>query len=911
MKASLSKAFVGLASLCLFATSSFCQISSLRELMPPPKVAYQSPDASSPFLVQNDVRIHVPGGLANENARVVAKAVIAMNRALSTQAGLTSDVAATDYSTYVGGTNAIVLGIKGSSVWFDSLLGSCLPSGESLIESEGYLLHVGGKQLIIAGADTAGLMHGVARFAELWMSTNKYASAHILDYPDYPNRWVFSMHNLRGPNAMNVLRNISDTMYRYHYNGLQQNDFKYNLIEDQPDWYFKNADTIKRYTDERQIEMIPGVAPMGYSEGILWDNPNLAEGMPTSALYVMEADTGRLIPDPEISIINGGFENVNGSGNFTGFGFYDNENGATQADKQIKVSGTQSARTIDPQKANPSGNARFNVQVNTKPNKYYYLSAWVRTENIARGEIRLLALGFDDNTSLPLTHTAFSVPSTTDRSKNNGWVKLGVLFNSQSFSKMYLYAGIWGGSTGTIWWDDLKIEEAGLVNILRRPGTPLRIEKYRTGVNLFVEGQDYSPLHDSIMENSYAQYTYHRAPVLRRMPNGAIKNGDTLEVHYSHGFTTIQDVNGIGQNMACPSEEKTYEVIRDGVQRVKALHSDPHKYMLGHDEIRHMNWDEACASRNMSAAQILGDNVTRVANDIRTIASNSSLYAWSDMFDSLHNAVNNYYAVRGDLAGVWDLIPKDLTIINWNSSNKQKSLDFFARHGFKQMSSPYYDAQNTVNMREWRLAMQGVPGAVGAMYTTWVGDYNFLRPFSYYAWGAGPYIIHQPFDSTTFSVGATGQAVVLPDPFDAGDRIESVNVHYTLTSGSTGTASLAKGSNDTYTWTISEPLVSAYKIVAKNSQGLTRETPTYMVVGAKLSVNSAQESNLLIYPNPASSMLSIRGGEIKRVLSITGQEVLLLKASSGNIDVSALPAGSYLVEIVSDGLTTTEKFVKQ
>ncbi|HET6512156.1 MAG TPA: T9SS type A sorting domain-containing protein, partial [Candidatus Kapabacteria bacterium] len=797
--------------------------------------------------------------------------------------------------------------------FFDSLIEQHLVPGEELSGKEGYLLHVTPTQVFIAGADTSGLMHAISRFEELWLGGREYVAAHIVDYPDHPNRWVFSMHNLRGANAVNVLKKIADTMYRYHYNGLQQNDFKYSILEEQPDWYFKNADTIKEYTDLHQIEIIPGVAPIGYSEGLLWHDPNLAEGFPASAKYVMEADTGRLIPDPPVNIPNGGFENVSGS-NFTGFGFYDNDNNATQPDKAIFHSGAQSARTIDPKLANPAGNARFSLPIDTKPNKYYYLSAWVRTENIDRGEIRLLAIGSEGAKSRVLTHTAFNVASTTDRTKNNGWVKLGTLFNTQEFSKMNIYCGIWSGNTGTIWWDDFKIEEAGLVNILRRDGTPLKIEKHGTGGPTYIEGVDFAPLHDTIMEMSAGQYTFHRSPVLRRTVQSAISNGDTLDVEYAHAFTTIHDVNGIGQNMICPSEAKTYDLVKEAVQRVDALHNAPHSYMIGHDEIRHMNWDHACTSRNLSAAEILGDNVTRITNDIRTITGSTRIYAWSDMFDSLHNAVNDYYAVRGDLRGVWDMIPKDITIINWNSGKRAESLDFFAKHGFAQMSAPYYDAGNTINMRQWSYAMKDVPNVKGMMYTTWIGDYSHLRPFSYYAWGAGPYIIHKPLDSAGFSMNGTRNisAVVLPDPFDPNGQITGVDIVYTFSDSTTIRSSLLASTGDEFYLPLISPIVS-YKLVAYGFGGLVRESPTYRLRSTNTSsvISRAETPELLLYPNPAQTQLTVNRGTITRVLAMSGAEIANYKNAQSSIDVSTLAAGSYFVEIMTPSGVQTLKFVKQ
>ena len=45
--------------------------------------------------------------------------------------------------------------------------------------------------------------------------------------------------------------------------------------------------------------------------------------------------------------------------------------------------------------------------------------------------------------------------------------------NSLEHSDARLYLGAWSASSGKLWWDDLSVEEIGLVNVLRRPGCPV------------------------------------------------------------------------------------------------------------------------------------------------------------------------------------------------------------------------------------------------------------------------------------------------------------------------------------------------------------------------------------------------------------------------------------------------------
>jgi hypothetical protein len=70
-----------------------------------------------------------------------------------------------------------------------------------------------------------------------------------------------------------------------------------------------------------------------------------------------------------------------------------------------------------------------------------------------------------------------------------------------------------------------------------------------------------------------------------------------------------------------------------------------------------------------------------------------------------------------------------------------------------------------------------------------------------------------------------------------------------------------------------------------------------------------------LYPNPSNGTVYVKGiaGSVEyRVLNNQGQ-ALLKGATTGNtgVDVKALPAGSYLLEIIGDGGRSVQRFVRQ
>src|SRR5206468_3730138 len=63
-------------------------------------------------------------------------------------------------------------------------------------------------------------------------------------------------------------------------NGLVLADYKFNILDRMPEKYFKNVARVKDAAAAAKIEIIPTVFPVGYSDGLLAHDPNLAEGLP-------------------------------------------------------------------------------------------------------------------------------------------------------------------------------------------------------------------------------------------------------------------------------------------------------------------------------------------------------------------------------------------------------------------------------------------------------------------------------------------------------------------------------------------------------------------------------------------------------------------------------------------------------
>ena len=74
------------------------------------------------------------------------------------------------------------------------------------------------------------------------------------------------------------------------------------------------------------------------------------------------------------------------------------------------------------------------------------------------------------------------------------------------------------------------------------------------------------------------------------------------------------------------------------------------------------------------------------------------------------------------------------------------------------------------------------------------------------------------------------------------------------------------------------------------------------------------QPEITLYPNPTSSLLNVTSVSDKatfRVYSLVGQNVLNGRITNQSIDVTSLPAGNYIIEILDSETTTSKRFIKQ
>jgi hypothetical protein len=478
----------------------------------------------------------------------------------------------------------------------------------------------------------------------------------------YPKRWVYAGSNLATDDDLTKLSQIIETAAAHGLNGVVMSGL--DQIDLKPPAYLNRLKQLKQLCDRLGVEIIPSGFGTGYGGALLVHDPNLAEGLPVKgALYV--AGKGKAV-----------FQAETGPVVVASFG--------------------------------PA--ARFDQTLSLKPYRCYRVKLRVRGEGVAPGATLELRA---DTLDKKRNYCWFERPFKSGRE----WNEYSTGFNSSSADKLNFNVSIEDGLAGQLEIADLRIEEVGLVNVVRRGGTPL-VVRGENGIR-YIEGKDFARVTDPVMD-----FLFDRPSVAITLPaKSRIKEGERLRVDYYHGMLIYHD-----QTPACMSEPKVFEIWSKQfplLQKVLA----PKTYLLGLDEERMGGTCETCRRRHMTMAAMMGDYATRLQAMARAASPGAEVFVWSDMFDPNHNAHGDYYLVDGDYTGSWEYLPKDMEIACWNYETRDKSLAFFSGRGFKTLAAAYYDADDLSNPQSWLESLDKTPGAVGIMYTTWENRYKLLPGF--------------------------------------------------------------------------------------------------------------------------------------------------------------------------------------
>jgi len=567
--------------------------------------------------------------------------------------------------------------------------------------------------------------------------------------PPFQQRWVWAVSNLQHDNQADELIALIERAGKCGFNGLVLSDYRLNFLERMPEGYFKNVARVRRAADAAGVEIIPCVFPIGTSNGLLVHDPDLAEGVEVrDAPFVVNGRSVVPLRDFGTELLNGGLEQVSGH-SFAGFSQQDAPGKRTFVDRDESHGGrfscrVEHARRVAPNaldtsreldtpgvldtstridkilksgKSGHSGGAILAQTVRVRPNACYRFSAWVKTRDLQPAAVRLTAAG-STGFQRPLTFQDTPVEPTQD------WTQIDVAFNTFDETEITLGVSEPGSRDGTLWIDDLALEELSLVNVLRRPGCPFTVSDL-SGKNVYEEGKDYLPVRDDKLGRSPypGEYEFrHPGPKLELTENSRIRDGQRLHVSWYHPVIVRER-----EVACCLAEPKVAALLREQAKRVNDLFR-PRIFFMLHDEDRVIGWCKACRDSQKTPGELLAANVGRCVAILKEVNPAAGVVVWSDMFDPFHNAVRSgYYFVNGALTNSWKGLPAGVAVANWNAVKPTDSLKWFAEQGHGQIIAGHYDGSGTDVLRKWWEAAQGVRGVTGFMYTTWRGDYSQLE----------------------------------------------------------------------------------------------------------------------------------------------------------------------------------------
>ena len=519
-------------------------------------------------------------------------------------------------------------------------------------------------------------------------------------------KWVFNMTNFASDQRTTDLIALMQRAKAAGYNGFVISDIKFEKFQLSNSAIVKNLERFRAAANATNMDVIACVAPFGYADFLLSNDPNLAEGMPVRKAEFVVKD-GKLVPfDETTKLINGGLEDWKDD---SPKGWAVEAPGKASFRDEAAHEGKTCLRQQD-----VPGHGRLSQKIAVLPWHYYHVSAWIKTEDCASKDWRIAA--FDGEKLLNWQQPAVK--------PTQNWTQYHATFCSLENTSLSLYVGSWNGKKGKAWFDDIRIEPAGFVNVIRRDSTPLKVTS-EDGQTVYTEGKDFDRVADPKLGNDpnpgYFS-NWHESPVVGIPTGSRLKEGDKVLTSYNFA-STCGKPNNI--NM-CMSEPKTYEIIEKQVRWVKE-NVQPDIYMMSHDEIRMNGWDDTCAATGKTSGQILADNIRKCTAIIKKVAPGKPIVVWNDLFDPYHNAREKDdagkpfidYMVKGNCVGSWEGLSPDVGIVNW-SSGKLDSYQFFAKHGNQQILS----GNNPTKLGEWLDSFKDLPGIAGIMYTTWTGDFG-------------------------------------------------------------------------------------------------------------------------------------------------------------------------------------------
>ena len=570
------------------------------------------------------------------------------------------------------------------------------------------------------------------------------AGATLASAKEFAQKWVYASANFTTDAGAKKADEQLDRFKKLGATHLLLVEAKMTRLYSATPEYFQRARAYQAKAKDLNITIVPCVYPIGYSGTWFHYDANLASGIPVkNAPFIVSGSVAQPDPANTPKLEDEGFEKLNDdtpNAPFIDWKPMPDAPGLISADKTVKHSGNASLKLSNldklpkqkPAEPQLTRQAIYLTQtLKVKPFQYYRVSLWAKTQDLkAAGELHVSITS--QNGLRRHTFQNTGIKETQD------WTQHFITFNTFEAEEITFGVGVNGAKSGTIWYDDVKIEPAGLLLVLRRDTLPFVVTS-EDGKTVYEEGRDYKPVRDPCLsqEPFPGEFTVtHKPSAIVSTYNSRITEGQKLLVSYYHMMRIYSD-----QEVISLQDPRVFDIMEDQVKRVVEAWPTAN-YMMGYDEVRAGGFEPQPNGEKLTPGQLLARHTKKGYDILRKHSPQATIYAWSDMYTPYHNArpfdisthegKGYYYITPGTFEGAWEGLPKDVVVMNWYSPD-QKTIKFFADRGHKQVLCGYYDASKTEEMQRniatWLKVSQGVPDILGFMYTTWSNNYDHVDEY--------------------------------------------------------------------------------------------------------------------------------------------------------------------------------------
>ncbi len=541
----------------------------------------------------------------------------------------------------------------------------------------------------------------------------------------YSCRWVYAFGSTcETEKGLSRLKQIADSAAAHGLNGFVLPG-RADRIDKRPPEYLRRLKELNVYLKKRNLELIPAIMSFSWGDALYENDRNLTTGLPVKeALFSVKNGQAQLESDYAVEIENGSFEKYDQKEieNWTlsekaaqNIALIPHESAAGKTALRVKIEHNL-----------PDEYPLLTQSIKVHPYRLYKVTYWINLKKIIHNAWGVFPVQVKGSDGRGLHYQIPFIP------QDSAWHKAVIAFNSLNYSEVRIIISSPASQEAEYLVDNLSIEEAGLINVLRRPGTPVVVRGADNGF-LYEEGKDYDKIIDPFrIDSSWNEkidFRFdHREPPIKILPGSRIKEGQKLRVSWYHPLYIYG-----GAFPLCMSEPKVYKLLR---RKVELIHEAiaPQKYLISIEEIRGGNTCAACKARNITMAETVGDCVHKCADILKEVNPRVQLYMWGDLFDPNHNGDERegkyYFHVHGNYSGSWNYIPKDMVMIPWWDEIMEKSVQHFDSLGFKTISGCYYDRDDDFSiLKKMMKDLKKYDSHTGFMYCSWEDKFDLVSAF--------------------------------------------------------------------------------------------------------------------------------------------------------------------------------------